>query len=683
MTKPSWFSQPFPPEGASLAEGVRNQLGRPELDLLTILVRESAQNSWDARLRDHPGPVDYAIETWTVGPAHAPAWRTLLLQNAPLNDHLPLRQSLLNTPIRVMSISDRGTGGLGGPTRADKAVTKEHDFVSFVRNIGEPRDTELGGGTYGFGKGIFYLISRPGTILLHTRCIVNGKLQTRLMGCALWKSYIASERDGDRRYTGRHWWGDDTSDVVEPLIDSEAETVAHQLGLRPYESDETGTTVVIIDPFLEGRKPSDAADYLADTIAWHLWPKMLDTAEGGGPAMRFSVTCDGVDHPVPDPRETRPLHLFVSAYEAMSGPEGKTLECYRPKKRLGRFGLIKRIAPAVEDTDASRMVNIESMVHHVCLMRPAELVVTYRSGPKPPSVHQHYAGVFRADVDLDEVYAKAEPPTHDAWNPQSLEVPESTYVNTTFRRIDEELTKMFGLGGGTHGNSARVALGAASSMFSPLVGGAWGMGGATGYSKPGSTETLDPNLTQTSAGEDLDTSSEGFKDWSSQSSDSQTDMTTPSSTTGPPPGGAGMSAADRSGTGSGSMTSGEGRSPDVTATPHPRRRPRVEYVGDPYHGDRFGTPVLVQEFRLPVTGTQSVRVDLSVALTGAGSRETDPPLGADMPRLIGLEAPDGTLHQVPAPVVEGGDGRIWRAIIRPATDTMTEIDVFAEAVHTS
>ncbi len=50
MTGPRWFSQPYPPEGASAAEGIRNQLGRPELDLLTILVRESAQNSWDARL---------------------------------------------------------------------------------------------------------------------------------------------------------------------------------------------------------------------------------------------------------------------------------------------------------------------------------------------------------------------------------------------------------------------------------------------------------------------------------------------------------------------------------------------------------------------------------------------------------------------------------------------------------
>nr|BFE83846.1 hypothetical protein GCM10020093_064470 [Planobispora longispora] len=223
------------------------------MDLLTILVRESAQNSWDARLPDRTEPVDYAIDMWAVSPARAAAWRDLLSQDAPLNDHLPLRQSLSRPTIRVMAVSDRGTSGLGGPTRADEAVAKGHDFVSFVRNVGEPRDTELGGGTYGFGKGIFYLISEVGTILLHTRCRVDGGYETRLMGCALWKSYVANGSGGERRYTGRHWWGDTTGEVVEPLVGAEADAVAHRLGLRPFGADETGTTIVVIDPLLEGR----------------------------------------------------------------------------------------------------------------------------------------------------------------------------------------------------------------------------------------------------------------------------------------------------------------------------------------------------------------------------------------------------------------------------------------------
>ncbi|TQS26109.1 hypothetical protein [Microbispora sp. KK1-11] len=646
MTKVSWFSQPFPPEGASVAEGIRNQLGRPELDLLTILIRESAQNSWDARLRHRPQPVDYAISMWTVSPAHAGAWRELLLQNAPPNEHLPIRQSLKPALIRVMAISDRGTTGLRGPTRADKAVTKDHDFVSFVRNVGEPRDTELGGGTYGFGKGIFYLISRPGTVLLHTRCEVDGGYETRLMGCALWNSYVADEPGGPTRYTGRHWWGDVSGEVVEPLVGAEADDMARQLGLRPFRPEETGTTVIVIDPDLSGREPSVVAAYLAETISWHLWPKMLEASVGDGlPAMRFSVTCDGLDYPVPDPHKTRPLNLFVAAYEAMHGPDGKVLECYKPKKRLGRLGLVKRPAPALEATDASRMVEIENTVHHICLMRPAELVVTYRPGPKPSSEYQHYAGVFRADPEMDETYARAEPPTHDAWNPQSLDYPESTFVNTTFRRIDEALAGLLDLGGGVRGGSAKIALGAASTRFSSLIGGAWGVGGATAYSKPGSTDT------GTAGGEGGGGIEGGTADRPAN------DSTTPT-------GGAGK---------------GGGMGPNLTR----RRRPRVEYIGDPYHGERFGAPVLIQEFRLPVPGSQLVRVDLAVALVGASGRETDPPLNAEMPTLIGWEDARGSLHEIPSCHITGGDGLIWRAIIRPARDTMTEIDIITDPVQAS
>ncbi|MGW1928325.1 hypothetical protein [Streptomyces sp. NPDC001919] len=660
MTEPRWFSQPYPPEGASAAEGIRNQLGRPELDLLTILVRESAQNSWDARSSASTDPVDYRIDVSTVGPAHIGTWRDLLLAGAPANtDEFPLRDTIRQGTVRLLSVSDRGTRGLGGPTRANDAVGSERDFVSFIRNIGEPRDTALGGGTYGFGKGIFYLLSKPGTILVHTRCRTpHGGFETRLIGCTLWKSHVAVRNGAGRRFTGRHWWGDASGDVIEPLIGAQADTVARRLGLRPFAADETGTTVVVIDPSLDDLQPSEAADYLAETIAWHLWPKMI-SADGGIPAMRFSVTCDGVDHPVPDPRETAPLDMFVSAYEASNGPDGRILECLRPKRLLGRFGAVKRIRPPLEPSRAGRMLNIETLVHHVCLMRPAELVVTYRPGPKPPSENLAYAGVFRADESMDDVYAKAEPPTHDAWNPQSLERPESTFVHSTFRRIDEALDQLLALAGVSRPGARNVALGAASTLFSGLVGGAWGVGGATAYTKPGSTATRS----------------------GAQEASGRRTATTAS------PGGTAHSAAPGRGSEAADeirRTSGEDfdfADTDGAGPPGRRRRPRVQYVGDPYYDDRGDLTVLVQEFRLPVTVSQRVHADLAVALPGVGGRETDPPIGAQMPTLVGWEDADGHLHTSEACVIDGGES-VWRAVVRPAPDTMTEIGIRVEAVTT-
>ncbi|MFI9631583.1 hypothetical protein ACIHAX_02715 [Nocardia sp. NPDC051929] len=663
MTPPAWVSQPFPPEGASAAEGIRNQLGKPELDHLTILVRESAQNSWDARRSDGIS-VDYRIDLQTVSAADAPAWRDNLLRQAPARQVLPLRDSLQQPTIRVLTISDRGTRGLGGPTRADAVTEQGRDFVAFLRNIGEPRDQKLGGGTYGFGKGILYLVSKSGTILVHTRCQYEGRYETRLMGAALWKSYDAKESNRERRYTGRHWWGDTSEDVIEPLIGAEADAMARRLGLRTFGPTETGTTIIILDPDLDGREPANVARYLAETITCHLWPKMMSDRDGIVP-MRFSVICDGIDYKVPEPASMKSLRLFVTAYRKMVGSEAQELHCRRPKKLLGQFALHQSMAQRFDPTDAERMAGFENgMVHHVCLMRPAELVVTYWPGPKPASEYSAYAGVFRADPAMDEAYASAEPPTHDNWNYQSLDHPDYSFVKTTFVRIREVIDRVLGPRGSGGVEVARVSLGAASERLSPLVGGAWGIGAATDYGKPGDTAPpARPISTRRPSGRRQDV-------------DETVDVEIPD-----PASIGGREPTDSNG------TAGDGKSSesDVFAEPakmvkQRRRRPKIEYVGDPEPEELWGNAVVVQRFRLPVGIPQRVTVDLAVALNSDGGLEMDPPAGAEMPGLVGWQDPHGELHQVPSYVIEGGDGQIWKAVVKPATDTMTDIMLYAEAV---
>jgi hypothetical protein len=295
-------------------------------------------------------------------------------------------------------------------------------------------------------------------------------------------------------------------------------------------------------------------------------------------------------------------------------------------------------------------------------MRPAELVVTYHAGPKPPSTNQGYAGVFRADETMDDVYAKAEPPTHDAWNPHSLDRPESTYVQTTFRRISEALDQLLSLSGTARPGASNIALGAASSLFSGLVGGAWGIGGATAYSKPGSTVTIPSRSSGTE---------DSTPHQAAESRLPTPGFTDPSTTGGTPPTD-GFDNDERPATGASRGGTLDGQ----------RRRPRVQYVGDPYYDDRGDTSVLVQEFRLPVPGPQRVRIDLAVTLPGTGGRETDPPIGASMPELIGWEDETGRLHTSDPQVVEGGES-VWRALVRPAPDTMTEIGIKVEAVRNS
>ncbi|MEU1015962.1 hypothetical protein [Streptomyces sp. NPDC005898] len=648
--EPRWYSQPYPPEGASAAEGIRNQLGRPELDLLTVLVREAAQNSWDARDPRHGGPVRFGIDLGYVGPAHADAWRRLLSNGAPSNEHLALRRAL-RSGIRIMTVSDRGTNGLGGPTRAHQIARGRQDFIAFVRNVGEPRDTSLGGGTYGFGKAIFYLLSELGTVLVHTRCRnESGELETRLIGCALAHSHRAVDAEGnERRYTGRHWWGDASGDVIDPLIGTHADEIARLLGLAPFGAEETGTSVVVLEPHLDGMEAKEAAAYLAETVSWHLWPKMLERADGTLP-MQFSVTCEGRDFPVPDPRTTSPLNLFVDAYRQLATDEGRTLSCQKPVRQLGRLGLVQRPLVPREPSPAARrameMVQIERSVHHVALMRPAELVVTYWPGRETGAELLSYAGVFRATEEMDATYAEAEPPTHDAWNHHRLEGHDRTFVRTTFTRLKEAVDELLQLGGGVREGSANVALGAASARFSPLVGGARGTGGATDHGGASSTG-------RAVAAPDDDEEPSGSRH-------------------------AGHTDSRRKGRGS---NASETLSPTDDTVRAPR--PRVKYAGETTYEERFGHAVLVQAFTLPAPMLQRVRVDLAVALPGTGNRETDPPAGAAMPGLVGWEDPAGTLHASPTFVIEGGDDTVWRAVVRPAPDTITEITVKTQAVTAS
>ena len=111
--------------------------------------------------------------------------------------------------------SDRGTTGLGGPTRADAPDDGSlRDYIAFVLNVGEPRDNDYGGGTYGFGKAAFFISSQAHAIMVSSQCDDGyGGIESRLIGCALGESYSTKEAN----FTGRAWWGDAREQLVEPL----------------------------------------------------------------------------------------------------------------------------------------------------------------------------------------------------------------------------------------------------------------------------------------------------------------------------------------------------------------------------------------------------------------------------------------------------------------------------------
>lgn len=499
--------------GNILSEGVRNQLGRPRMDPLTLLVREAGQNSWDAKAEGE-GPVRFGVDLYEVSEDQKRLLRDEVLARLPgglvLAETLARRRA---TPVRLLAISDRGTVGLGGPTRADivGSPNEPRNFVKFLRNVGQPAD-RIGGGTYGYGKAAFYRVSRPRTILVHTRCQHGRGVQTRFMVSALGESYI---RNGVR-YTGRHWWGRQAGDVVEPLTGRDADVLGAALGLPSFEGDELGTTVAVLDPQLDGRSPSAAMGHLAEATLWHFWPKMLPESTGR-PAMLFRIADDGNDVPVPDPRTIPPLNGFAEAMDAVRGRsrthsialDTAILPIYsqRPAADLGSLALVKfghRPRPRLTADNHDGAWIIPDLAHHVALMRGPELVVKYVEGPVLPGDAVEYGGVFVVDPSVEEAFARSEPPTHDDWSPENLEDPwEKTYVRVAQRRIAEILEDYAVPRPVIPARSSEVGLGAFSDELGAIFLGEPGTGlsvpddtrGPSGQGGTGGTRPRRPTLT--------------------------------------------------------------------------------------------------------------------------------------------------------------------------------------------
>jgi len=489
----NWIPKRFSP-GDFDGAGQERVLGMSQLSSVETLIRETAQNSWDARLEGRVP--EYHVELRSAGDELRRDLSELL--GCPAN--LGLEEAWRDPALRLLEIRDRKTTGLDGPFRLGVSDEESTDnYKDLILKLGVPRSDGGGGGTYGFGKTAAYAFSRRGTLIYWTRCWDGGVLQDRLVASGMGESF---EIAGDE-FTGRHWWGVSAPDgSVLPLLDEDARLIGERIFSQGFSDGETGTSILIIDPVLEADTGSDAEHSTSDgwgepakefsalartAIRQHLWPKLTPPPGSTEPPMKIQLLADGqdIDLGAPDRGAWRHWASALNAVrsvrsgdkgveiESIDGPSPHLIEITRFSEVIGHLSVVRRVQPpaAISADDDLDPAGPGTSYGRLALMRgQAELVVRTESGGQDEgSTGTDWFAVYKASDHRDRDYAATEPPAHDDWVAESAEPENKRLVNLTRRKIKEALRSLLAPVDLAQAGSSRVATSALAHELGSLL----------------------------------------------------------------------------------------------------------------------------------------------------------------------------------------------------------------------
>lgn len=482
-----------------------------------LLVRESAQNSWDARKTDLKTPVEMSFHVVTLdkgGRTHAafakffegcPALAKG--RRAKAGDLPELARRLQSERLVVLHVRDVGTWGLGGPVDASVAVSEpgSNRYVKFMLNVGDANTNVEAGGAFGLGRSVFWRMSECRTVVVYSRCKVGRSIESRLVGLTLTDGFEL----GGINYTGRHWWTD--TEAGRPMVGTDADDWARRLGIEEYGSDETGTTVLVVAPWCPAGS-DDLAQAIARSIELHLWPKYVDVPERDPRAtMDFSVSVDGSDVEVRGREQLAGTVLasYVNCFtrlhrlerERSKEAESESIVKSSPlryefrknshPRNLGRLVMTVDAsavgAPAdvdVEDDEHAFApvisARIALLANHVALLRTPELVVCYKKVPRTLNLPERLVGVFKSSTEANEYFRRSEDSSHGSWSSARMKT-DGVVVDKFNKTLEKQITTWYQtapteVGGGTGKLAIGQVANALGEWFSAL---GRGVGGGT------------------------------------------------------------------------------------------------------------------------------------------------------------------------------------------------------------
>ena len=476
------------PRGAGdQTSGGRGKLLRPTsaLSRLELLVRETLQNSWDAR--DDDWTPAYGVRVYRMDHEVKQVLRESVFTDLP--DSLSELTDCLRSPdVHAIEIFDRGTVGLNGPFRASEVAQdgEKNNFNSFVFDIGSTKSSGRSGGTFGFGKTASFEVSNAHSVVYWSRCITqNDEVEHRLIACALHDEY----EEGNARFTGAHWWGDPDDDDIVPLRGDAAAAMGEEI-FRTHFGDtedgepETGTSILILDPVitvgieddLDVRVPVRTDEHsevliqqVSDAVAHSAWAKVVPTGEESRP-MIIELYENRIEKPVVDLALSQYGH-FAAGLNSIRRLQGQLEEDYSVSLPIGTvrsqsfpitlsprgamrskkeelfgnrtdntIGHLFLIESAELDTQGESSVPKNA----ICMMRSeAELVVNYNPVVETEGGVLQWHGVFKPTPECDGHFSASEPPTHDRWTPDAADSEASRYVVRRALELIRAKTKSF------------------------------------------------------------------------------------------------------------------------------------------------------------------------------------------------------------------------------------------------
>lgn len=449
---------PFiPGMGTINASGVLRNLNGSKLSLTEIFLRESVQNSFDARLKTKgQEALRFQMRAFHFSEAEYRNLDTLLKgEDSPFSYYSMNVKKYLSPDMVNIEVEDLNTSGLIGGYEPTAKVGGQN-FTNFVYFTGNDKKKETtAGGSYGFGKAALFAYSKARTIAVYTRIQEGNYFQSRFI-------VISSDERIKESNSDRCWWGEktyfskkDRGVYAAPIIGDDADDIAESIGFSKFDRKQTGTKILVLNAGPEDDQlPEDEYGNKKDIIAifkddlpkyivhWY-WNNILSVNN----KIEFSLKYENEDIAIDNPDKVVPYKQFASAYrrylanlrenKLSDTSNFKVIKCQKPQVTLGYFSYVT--TPVMEARYKNLIDVFKTSEPVVAYMRGIGHIVYYDTVHiNSDSIETTCYGVFKTDSKaapsgvsagaIDRYFRSVENQTHDKWEHQREKDGKYNYV---------------------------------------------------------------------------------------------------------------------------------------------------------------------------------------------------------------------------------------------------------------